>query len=306
MAGKTYGKYRDDFSWKGDMSDPKTIGLTMPGEDDANYKPGQYIHRLMKGITIADSKSISGFTPFITGRNIFIITKMPRFMEIVAPSETALFRHLTQFYTKSITGFQDMNLGMTTVDNGIEAAGIDIATTVSGDTKDVTIEYGPDTRGLFLNKYVRNWMCGIIDPYTDTGTYLGAFDIDESLEYDIANHTMEGINIIMDPTKRKIEAQTLMVAMHPKNAPGSMFDATQGQHDFIIPSIQYSCKVYPNLADIDEILKEIDILGYIRTARYNTISMKHVLDEKKDSLKAEVSRVAGSFDANTGRQTVAK
>lgn len=314
MADKKYGKYRDDYSWKGDISDTKQIGLTMPGAPSASgdatqYAPGTYIHRLMKGATMADSKSIMGYTPFITGRSVFIVTKMPRFMEIVAPSETALFRHLTQFYTKSITGFQDLNLGTTTIDNGVEGAGIDIATSMTGDTRDVTIEYGPDTRGLFINKYVRMWMCGIIDPLTDTGTYLDAFDDEKygsALEWDIANHTMEGIQLILDPTKRKIEAQALITCMHPKNAPGAIFESTNGQHDFVIPSIQYSAKVYPNLVDIDEVLKEIDILGYIRTARYNTISMSHVLDDKKESLKGEISRIANSFNSTTGRQTINK
>lgn len=308
MAGEQdgkYGRYRESFGWEDDL---KSNGLTLPGETDgANYKAGSYIHRLMKGITLADSASIKGFTPFITGRNLFIVTKMPKFMEVVTPSTTALFRHLTQFYTKSITGFQDLQLGTTTIDNGIEAAGIDVATSISGATKDITIEYGPEVRGLFIHKYIRAWMSGIIDPLSNVGTYLGAFDLEEGkdLDWDIANHTMEGIQIVMDPTRRKIEGQALIVGMQPKNAPGNYLDTTQGQHDFITPQIQYSCTVYPNLADIDEILASIDILGYIKTARYNTVSMAHTLDKaRQDEITGEVAKIKNSFNVTTGRQVV--
>ena len=297
-----YGRYPTDFGWKAPL---KATSLLLPGENDAdNYKPGQYIHRMMKGVTIADSKSIAGFTPFITGRNIFLVTKMPKFLETVMAEETALFKHLTQFYTKGITGFQDLNLNMTTIENGSEAAGWDIATSISGDTRSVTIEYGPEMKGAFISTYVRYWMNGIIDSLSDTGTYLGAFDQDESLEWDVANHTMEGIQIILDPTRRKIESHVLIVGMHPTNASGQIFETTAGQHDLITPSIQYSAKCYPNLADISEVLAEIDVCGYIRTARFNTISMKHVLDDRKESVIKEVSRITESFDTDTGRQNV--
>ena len=301
----TYGLYgRTKSNWDDDL---KTNGMTLTGlgketinSEPSAYNPGEGMHRLIKGIQLQDSKSKAGFTPFIGGRNLFVVTKMPRFMEIVSPETTALFRHLTQFYTKGLTGFQDLQLGVTTVDSGIEATGMDVATSISGATKDITLEYMPDVRGLFIVKYIETWMSGIIDPLSNVGTYLGAFDLDSKLRWDEANHTMEGIQIITDVSRRVIEAQALIVGMKPKNAPRSYLDSTQGQNEYVIPQIQYSATVYPNLADIYDVLAEIDILGYIKTARYNTISMAHVLDARKDALAKEASRNLNSFDTTGG------
>lgn len=304
-----YGIYPKEFT---ESSEFDMHGLTLPGTaNDASdngsvYKPGSYIHRLMKGVTIADSKSFTGFTPFITGRNILIVTKMPRFLEIVLPKQTELLRHLIQFYTKSVTGFQDLSLVTTDIDNGIEAAAIPIPTSVSGATKEINMEFGPEIKGLFISKMLKAWICGMVDTLTHTGTYLGAFDKEDgkNLRWENSNHTMEAIHIVTDPTKRIVESHALIVGMMPKSAPGSMLDSTQGQHDFVHPQVTFTAQVFTDLPAISKALKDIDILGYMRTARYNTVNMSHVIEGSKyfKGIQGEVSRINKSFDANTGLQ----
>lgn len=217
---------------------------------------GGFVGKLFKNIISADHKRFVGFTPFVTGRGFFLITRMPQFMQDLLPTETQIFKQLTQFYVKGITGFQDTSLVMTAIETGVENAAIEVATSISGSTKELTFEYGPEIQGQFITKYIRLWSYGIIDPNTHDAHYNGAATV-----YEQANHVMEGIYFVTDPSRKIIEGHALVLNMMPKTAPlGGLFDHTWGEHNFFNPSIPYSCQVFENNYTVGQYLLAIDPL----------------------------------------------
>ena len=227
-----------------------------------------FTSKLFKNIVSADHMRFAGFTPFIGGRGFFIVTRMPRYMEIGFVQHSRVFKKLIQFYVKAITGFQDRSLTFTAIENGIEEAGVEVATSISGATKELAFQFGPDPKGLPISKYTKLWMEGIVDPRTHEAHYHGV-----DLPYEQINHTMEGIYFITDPSRKEIQAHAYICNMMPKLGPMSMMDFTQGQHDFYEPNISFSAQVFENNLTIGQFLNEAKVLDLFDTSRSYTFEL---------------------------------
>lgn len=237
-----------------------------------------FTSKLFKNIVSADHKRFVGFTPFVTGRGFFLITKMPYFLEQLCESETKIFKQLTQFYVKGISGFVDATLVTTPIETGIENAAVEIVTSISGSTKELVFEYGPEIQGQFITKYLRLWCYGLIDPNTHDAHYHGAKEADgKRIKYAQENHIMEGIYFVTDPQRTAIEGWALVLNMIPKIAPlTGLFDHSWGEHNFFNPSIPYTCQVFENNVTVGQYLLAIDPLKsfFKADSTYDTVFFK--------------------------------
>ena len=214
-----------------------------------------------KNILRSDKESFKGMTPFLGGRGFFIPLYMPFFMETQFNLQTDLMKRLNMFYVKGINGFQDQSLTTVTIETGIEAQGIEIPSGTTGAVKELTFQYGPDFKGLFISNYMKMWQNGMSDPHTRVAHYHGAANMDFGQE----NHTMGGIYFICDPSMKYIEYTALCLNMMPKNAPAGGKDFTQGDNNVTEPAIVYSCQVFENNLSVHAALTAANILGYFAT-----------------------------------------
>ena len=248
--------------------------------------------KLFKNIVRADKASFKNMTPFITGRGYFVVIYMPEFMKLVFANQTELMQRLTQFYVKGISGFQDLALNTITIENGIEAAGIEIPAGTTGFTKELTFQYGPELKGQFITKYMTNWLNGMSDPNTKEAHYHGA----EGLEFGQENHTMAGIYFETDPQKKYIEYTALCLNMMPKNAPGSgLKDFNQGDNQFVEPAITYSVQVFENNVSVYQALMAANILGYFATDKTAEINFNTTTQINPDG-SADTTTSSGLFN----------
>lgn len=206
-----------------------------------------FTNKLFKGVFGSQFGRFDNMTPFITGRSIFIPMRMPAFMSDAGFGEqTAIFKKLCMFYVKSITGFSDRQVGTVEIDTGIENTKTELPSSQTAATRELTFQFGPELSGQFISKYIRLWIDGVIDPLTHDATYHGA----ENTVYKQTNHTMEGLYIVLDPTRTKVQFHSYLSNMFPKSAPGSLNDSTVGEHNMFDPSIPFTVTSYENIPAI--------------------------------------------------------
>ena len=278
------------INWGGDTSNLLT------GLDN-----GTYGKRLLKDVLLADHKNFVGFTPHTSGRFFIFVTKMPSVMELLFPSETKVFKKLLQYYTKGVTGFTDRTMNAEPFDTGNELSNMDIPVGTTGETKELTLEFGPELRGLPISKYISAWFRCIMDASAQAGTYFGlvyppsgkgtdtlenrnalltggvaingslesdiqwADKTNRVLEYELANHTLSFIYFITNQARSRIEKVAFITAGYPKTEPiQALMDATWGQNQFVMPSLQLGCQVHMDNASARKVLEKANVISAIR------------------------------------------
>jgi hypothetical protein len=204
-----------------------------------------FTNHMFKGVFGNQFGRFDNMTPFITGRSIFIPMRMAAYMDDKLKVPTNIFKKLCMFYVKSITGFSDRQVGTVEIDTGIENTKTELPSSQTAATRELTFQFGPELTGQFISKYVRLWIDGVIDPLTHDATYHGS-----ALDYKQTNHTMEGLYIVLDPTRTKVQFHAYLSNMFPKSAPGSLNDSTVGEHNMFDPSIPFTVTSYENIPAI--------------------------------------------------------
>lgn len=262
---------------------------------------GTYGKRLLKDVLLADHKNFVGFTPHTSGRFFIFVTKMPSIMEFLFPEETKVFKKLLQYYTKGVTGFTDRTMNTEAFDTGNELSNMDMPVGVTGETKELTLEFGPELRGLPISKFISAWFKCIMDASAQAGTYFGMVypptetgddtianrnvlltagttanstlksDIQWAdaakcvFEYELANHTLSFIYFITNQARSTIEKVAFVTAGYPKTEPiQALMDATWGQNQFVVPSLQLGCQVHMDNASARNVLAGANVITAIR------------------------------------------
>lgn len=218
-------------------------GLTAPSYQITD-KDRAFQNKMFRGVFGNQFGRFDNLTPYITGRTIFIPLRMPVYMgdEKTYPTQTAIFKKLLMYYVKAITGFSDRQVGTVEIDTGIENTKTELPSSQTAATRELSFQFGPELTGQFISKYVRLWIDGVIDPLTHDATYHGA-----TTTYAQTNHTMEGLYIVLDPTRKKVQFHAYLVNMFPKSAPGSLNDGTVGDHNIFDPQIPFTVTAYENI-----------------------------------------------------------
>lgn len=219
-------------------------GLTTTSGQLTIETDNAFKNKMFRGVFGNQAGRFDNLTPYITGRTIFIPTRMPKFMEdkSVYQTQTAIFKKLLMYYVKAITGFSDRQVGTVEIDTGIENTKTELPSSQTAATRELSFQFGPELTGQFISKYTRLWIDGVIDPLTHDATYHGS-----TLTYQQTNHTMEGLYIVLDPTRKKVQFHAYLSNMFPKSAPGSLNDGTVGDHNIFEPQIPFTVTAFENI-----------------------------------------------------------
>ncbi len=186
-------------------------------------------HNVFLGPAQLDSKNIGQYNPLITGRGIFLWTKMPQFMETLMPDQTIAFKNYTEKGFKSFDGISDMSMNFEEMGDGTPGNTFSIATMATDEFREFTMKVY-ELSGSPVSSYVEMWVRGIHDPVTQVTTYLGQIESGKFPEANPLYHTAEGIYMTFDPTmhEKGIEYAALITNIVPNRVPKSFRNTDKG------------------------------------------------------------------------------
>ena len=148
-----------------------------------------------------DNAALSNYTPFISNHGLFVITRMPQIMIDNYAILTAEVQRLLMGFVKSVDGFSNMSLESDDIQFGNEGSSMRQDLKTTGLSTDFNITLGTDFQSLPLSKFSRLWLFQISDPYTGRSYSKNI----TNLRYSQANHTMEAMVIICNPSYNRVE-----------------------------------------------------------------------------------------------------
>ena len=214
-------------------------------------------YSLFLGGLNATSKALAQYDPIKTGYGRVFMIKMPKFMDVILPTETKQFKHLLEYGSTSLEGLGNTTLEFEQMSGGYAGRAFDVATVAKDETAEVTVKMY-ESAGSPVRTYLDMWVSGISDPYTGIGHYHGAMDIDPTVKYAQSNHVAEMIYVSTDPTGREdgIEYACLLTNMMPKSVKKDHFNYNKGEHAIVEVDCQFTCVKYES-PQINEIAKAL-------------------------------------------------
>lgn len=191
------------------------------------------------------NEALKAYSPLKTGYARIFLVKMPTFMNTILPNKSKNFKHLVEYGFVGVDGIQNTTMEFEQITGGYAGRQFDVATVAKDETQEITIKVY-EFAGSPVREYTDMWMSGISDPYTGIGHYHGAMDIDSSIQYSQANHTMEAIYVQTDPTGRSnaIEYACLLSNMMPKTIKKDHFNYEAGQHSIVQTDLTFTTVKY--------------------------------------------------------------
>lgn len=202
-------------------------------------------------LVLFDQQTYNKVQPFITGRGIFVVGKMPKHMEILYPKETAYFKVLTSTCVVGVNGFNGETLETDEVKAATDQNSAMYVTRLSGNTNSITLTYLCEYTSLVIFNYITTWMHLIYNP----GSMAAAYCHLTGLEYHEGNHSMTAVYVITNPSFQTVEIGALFYGAVPTgNNQENYLNATLGQHDIPTVDITYKVHTYttalPNVMEI--------------------------------------------------------
>lgn len=225
-------------------------GITIQNIADGRKAPdaGLTTGSIFRGIPRLNNANLGEYQPFIQGRGLVIITRMPTFMEYVDPDGTKRMKNIMEKGFLSFDGINDLTVNAEEINGGTNGSKYSMVTSTSDDSKEFTIKL-PEFSGSPVSNWLYMWATGIMDPHSDWGTYHGLTEgitdgLTQPLEYSPKNHTMELMYIQFDPTLgvNGIEYACFIANAFPTKVPRNHFNTTKG--DYTIPQIDVSLSGY--------------------------------------------------------------
>jgi hypothetical protein len=182
---------------------------------------------------------------------------MPKFMEVILPDKTKKFKHLLEYGFVGVDGIQNTTLDFEQITGGYAGRQFEVATTAKDETNAITIKLY-EFAGSPVREYLDMWISGIADPYTGTGHYHGALDLDPTLKYSQVNHIAEAFYVQTDPTGREdgIEYACLLTNMIPKTVKKDHFNYESGSHPIVQVDVEFTATKYES-PQINQIAKQL-------------------------------------------------
>lgn len=223
-------------------------------------KNGNLIPTAQTNIKNTDDKKFTNHAFWMNGPNVthellkqydplrnplgrLIILRMPVFLQTVLPASTKKIKHLLEFANVGIDGISGYSAEFSTMTVGYNGNTIELPNMVKDDTNSLTIKVY-ETSGSVFREYMDAWLTGFNDPVLGYSTYHGATEIDPSVTYQQANHTMEALYIALDPTGTQPEYVALLVNMFPKGSDHSHFNYEPGSRDVVNLSLEFTATKY--------------------------------------------------------------
>lgn len=196
--------------------------------------------------------SLEQYSPLKTGYSRIFITKLPVFMDLIAPGLTKRFKHMMEYGFIGVDGIQGSTMDFEQLTGGYSGKSFDTAVNNKDETNEITVKLY-EFSGSPLREYIDLWSTGILDPHTGLGHYHGAIE-DGKTRYSQHNHTMEMFYVNTDETGRSdsIEYACLLTNMMPKEVKKDHFNYEAGQHNLTQIDITFTAVKYES-AQINEV-----------------------------------------------------
>lgn len=186
-------------------------------------------YRLMRGVP--DFGSLVQFNPYETGYAAFIICQMPKFMELLASSDTnynklvSNWAHIIEYEFKSFDGLEDLSAD--TIQLGDDLNNINVISKVNMQSaSEFSLTYD-EKSGSPLTKFAKLYLTGIKDPRTQVKTYHGLIHSNQ-MEPGFENEVFTFLFITTDNTMRYIENAVLLIGCQLNSCELSMYNYTKG------------------------------------------------------------------------------
>lgn len=198
-------------------------------------------YNLMRGVP--DFGSLVQFNPYETGYAAFIICGIPKFMEMLAASNTKYqslvdnWVHIIEYEFKSFDGLQDLNAD--TIQLGDDLNNINVINKVNMQSaSEFTLTYD-EKSGSPLTKFAKLYLTGIKDPRTQVKTYHGLIHSGQ-MEPGFENEVFTFLFIATDNTMREVEAAYLLIGCQLNSADTDMYNFTKGDINKREVSVKFS------------------------------------------------------------------
>lgn len=184
-----------------------------------------------------------------TGYVRIFFLAMPRFVDILLPSETKKFKHMLEFGNVGIDGIQGFSVETTQATGGFAGNSVELPTGSKDDTNSITIKVY-ETQESLIRTYIDFWITGTFDPVTGLNHYFGARDENitgqeaKTFYFSQANHTAEALVVAMDPTGDNAIYSALITNMFPKQSDHSHFNFDPGSHELVQLSLEFTANKY--------------------------------------------------------------
>lgn len=190
--------------------------------------------------------AIKQYDPLRPGRARIFFVQMPVFMDRIMPEETKRIKHLFEYGFKKVDGIGNISLETDKITGGYTAREFEVPTLARDETSEISIGLY-EFAGSPISEWLQMCITGICDPITGFGTYHGATDASGNpLRYNQANHSMEAVYLVTDPTGRSdsIEYACLLTNMVPKNVKKDHFNYNAGESPMVELDVVFSCNKY--------------------------------------------------------------
>ena len=259
---------------------------------------------LFMGGLNAKNEALKAYDPLKTGYARLFITRLPVFMDAIMPTQGKKFKHLLEYGFTGVDGIQNLSMDTEQITGGYAANSFDIGTQAKDETNEITVKLY-EFAGSPVREYLDTWMTGISDPRTGLGHYHGCVYKNDyaniigqdpanvtPLKYTQANHTMEAVYVVTDPTGAStgIEFACLLTNMMPKTVKKDHFNYTSGQHSIVEMDVPFTAVKYES-SSVNALAKRlIQRFGVLR----DYLDFQSGYDNTKDGLSKDSSIAASS------------
>jgi len=220
---------------------------------------------------LIDQDALNSLTPYISGNGVLIVLKMPAMLESKFATATTFFKSMLMVFATGLDGISDKSLETAQLNLGTDANTIEVPTSQTGYTKEVTITFPTDFNEQPLQKYVELWMSAIAGA-TNTAHYFG-----DNKDFGLGNQTMTFIYATLDPSKTKIQSARLFSNAFPKNDKDSMNNFKKGEHN--VEELQFTFSVHERVNHPDIFTLAQTYLTAVDLRARSIDSLRHLIKE---------------------------
>ena len=218
-------------------------------------------YSMMRGVT--DFTNAEQLNMFEGGHGMIIVIDRPKFIEMIAESDTEVanllnnFCNILEYEFKGLSGIDDINAEDLVYSDGIsEIAGIGKVTEQSN--SDISMTF-TEKSGSTITKFIKYFLDGARDSRTQTKHYHGLI-AEGKLALGFENEVFNLLYLVTDASGLGLEAAYLLANAWPNSAKTNIYNVEKGDITAKEVEVNFKCFVLRN----EEINKRaVKMLAYI-------------------------------------------
>lgn len=218
-------------------------------------------YSMMRGVT--DFTNAEQLNMFEGGHGMLIIIDRPKFIEMIAESDTGVanllenFCNILEYEFRGLSGIDDINAEDLVYTDGIsEIAGVGRVTEQSN--SDISMTF-TEKSGSTITKFIKYYLDGVRDSRTQTKTYHGLI-AEGKLALGFENEVFNLLYLVTDASGLALEAAYLLANAWPNSAKTNIYNVEKGDITSKEVEVNFKCFVLRN-AEVDK--RAVKMLAYI-------------------------------------------